>query len=72
MKEMEAELNVVRAAYATTEKEEGEFKSKEIDIKHELSKFDTVVKENHGKLKHWQKEVRTFYRISLIKNRALY
>ena len=39
------------------EQEETKMRSQEVDIKHEVEKYETVLKENQQKVKHWQKEV---------------
>ena len=57
MKEMQLELEKVKKAFESTDKEEGDLKSKEIDFKHEHQKFENTVKENHAKIIHWKNKV---------------
>ena len=57
MKEVEQELEKVKKEYGGLEENENKLRSEEIDVKHEFEKYETVVKENHQKVKHWQKEV---------------
>lgn len=54
---MEGSLEELRKEVAELEQEETKMRSREVDIKHEVEKYETVLKENQQKVKHWQKEV---------------
>ena len=58
MSEMEESLEGLRKELEAVEKEENKLRAQEVDIKHEVEKYETVLKENQQKVKHWQKEVR--------------
>lgn len=58
MKEMEEILQKTKGEYSTVETDENELRSKEVDLKHEVEKLEAIYKENHQKVRHWQKEVR--------------
>ena len=51
LESMHQELDVI-------EQEETKLRGQEVDIKHEVEKYEAVLKENQQKVKHWQKEVR--------------
>ncbi len=53
----EKELKQVQEEYKEFEKQDIELKEKEMDLKHDVQKFDNIVKENASKLKHWKSEV---------------
>ena len=57
MSEMEESLEGLRKELEAVEKEENKLRAQEVDIKHEVEKYETVLKENQQKVKHWQKEV---------------
>ena len=57
MSEMEESLESLRKELEAVEKEENKLRAQEVDIKHEVEKYETVLKENQQKVKHWQKEV---------------
>ncbi|EDO40646.1 predicted protein [Nematostella vectensis] len=57
MKEMEEALEKTKQDYAVIEAEEVQLKNKEVDLKHEVEKYETVFKENQQKVRHWQKEL---------------
>ena len=57
MSEMEESLEALRKELEAVEKEENKLRAQEVDIKHEVEKYETVLKENQQKVKHWQKEV---------------
>lgn len=57
MSAMEESLEGLRKEVAELEQEETKMRSQEVDIKHEVEKYETVLKENQQKVKHWQKEV---------------
>ena len=57
MSEMEESLEGLRKKLEAVEKEENRLRAQEVDIKHEVEKYETVLKENQQKVKHWQKEV---------------
>lgn len=57
MKEMQVELEKVKTAFESTDQEEADLRSKEIDLKHEHQKYESTVKENQGKKLHWQSKV---------------
>ena len=54
---MEESLEGLRKELEAVEKEENKLRAQEVDIKHEVEKYETVLKENQQKVKHWQKEV---------------
>ena len=54
---MEESLESLRKELEAVEKEENKLRAQEVDIKHEVEKYETVLKENQQKVKHWQKEV---------------
>lgn len=57
MRGVEQELTEVKKAVAGVEEEEQSLQKENIEIRHELEKYEGVVKENQSKLKHWKKEV---------------
>ena len=57
MSEMEESLEELRKELEAVEKEENKLRAQEVDIKHEVEKYETVLKENQQKVKYWQKEV---------------
>lgn len=57
MTEMEEVLEKTKKEFVAVEAEENELRSKEVDLKHEVEKFEGIYKENQQKVKHWQKEV---------------
>ncbi|XP_031567027.1 structural maintenance of chromosomes protein 4-like [Actinia tenebrosa] len=57
MTEMEEVLEKTKKEFAEVEAEENELRSKEVDLKHEVEKFEAIFKENQQKVKHWQKEL---------------
>ena len=54
---MEGYLKKISEEFTELEKAENEARSTEVDMRHSLEKFETVLKENQQKVKHWQKEV---------------
>lgn len=54
---MEKTLEGIKREFTELEKDENEARNKEVDMKHELEKFEAVLKENQQKVKYWQKEV---------------
>lgn len=58
---MEESLEFLKKEVAVVQQEETKMKSKEVDIKHEVEKYESVLKENQQKVKHWQKEVLLSY-----------
>ena len=54
---MEESLEGLRKELEAVENEENKLRAQEVDIKHEVEKYETVLKENQQKVKHWQKEV---------------
>lgn len=58
---MEESLEFLKKEVAVVEQEVTKMKSKEVDIKHEVEKYESVLKENQQKVKHWQKEVLLSY-----------
>ena len=58
MKECEEDLSTLREEYQQLEEEFNKMKSEEVDVKNDLEKCDTQVKENEAKIKYWKKEVR--------------
>ena len=61
MKEMQGKLHEVKTTFEATDKEEADLRSKEIDFKHEFQKYENTVKENHGKIIHWESKVSRWY-----------
>lgn len=57
MSAMEESLGNLRKELEAVEQEESKLREQEVDIKHEVEKYETVLKENQQKVKHWQKEV---------------
>ena len=57
MQQAEQELKQVQQQYKTYEKQDGDLKEKIVDIKHDIQKFDNIIKENHSKQNHWNSEV---------------
>ena len=57
MKEAQIRLEEVKKAFESTDKEEGDMRSKEIDLKHEMQKYESTVKENMNKISHWKKKL---------------
>ena len=55
---MEESLESLRKELEAVEQEENKLRSKEVDIKHEMDKFESVLNENKSKVKHWKKEVK--------------
>ena len=55
---MEVELKGLQGEMSKIEDEEKSMQKEQIEIKHELEKFETVVKDNVVKIKHWKREVR--------------
>ena len=58
MKAVEAELEEVRKVSGGLEEQELALQKETIEVRHELEKYEGVVKENQSKLKHWKKEVK--------------
>ncbi|KXJ26205.1 Structural maintenance of chromosomes protein 4 [Exaiptasia diaphana] len=56
LKEKEQVLKKSANEYAAVEAKEQALREKEVDIKHEVEKFDGILKENHHKVKHWKNE----------------
>ena len=54
---MEESLETLRKELEAVELEENKLRSKEVDIKHEMDKFESVLNENKSKERHWKKEV---------------
>eukprot|EP00794_Sanderia_malayensis_P006418 gene6418-7150_t len=57
MQTAEEELKKVQEECKVFEKQESELKEKEVDLKHDVQKFDNIMKENNSKLKHWKAEI---------------
>ena len=57
MKECEESLSTLREEYQKFEEELNKMKSDEVDVKNDLEKCDSQVKENEAKIKFWKKEV---------------
>ena len=58
MKDVEAALEELKKEQAVLQEREQKLQSDNIEIKHELEKYESVIKDNHAKVKHWTKEVR--------------
>ena len=63
---MEESLESLRKELEGVEQEENKLRSKEVDIKHEMDKFESVLNENKSKVKHWKKEVKISIRKMLL------
>lgn len=57
IKECEECLSKIREEFQQLEEEFNKMKSEEVDVKNDLEKWDTNVKENESKIKYWKKEV---------------
>lgn len=57
MKEAETALNEIRVEVGKLEEEENQLQKDVVDVKHELEKYENLVKTNQQKIKHWKKEV---------------
>lgn len=57
MKQCEEDLSILREEYERMEEGFNKMKAEQVDVKNELEKCDTHVKENEGKIKYWKKEV---------------
>lgn len=57
MKESEQILTKLSEEFKELEQEENKLKSEEVDVKNDVDKYETLMKENQAKVKHWQKEV---------------
>ena len=65
MQEVEHELNKIKATVAGLEEQEQTMQKENIEVKHELEKYQNIVKENQGRLKYWRKEVGRSYQLLL-------
>jgi len=59
MKEAQKLLEEVKKEFESTDKEEADLRSAEIDLKHELQKYEATVKENAGKISHWNNKLKS-------------
>ena len=57
MKRCQESLSKVRDEHQELEEEFNKMKSDEVDVKNDLEKRDSRVKENEGKIKHWKAAV---------------
>ena len=57
MSAMEESLENLRKELEAVEQEENKLRGQEVDIKHEMDKYESVLRDNQNKQKHWQKEV---------------
>lgn len=57
MKEAETALNEIRVEVGKLEEEENQLQKDVVDVKHELEKYENLVKTNQQKIKHWKKEM---------------
>jgi predicted nucleic acid-binding Zn-ribbon protein len=57
MKDAETVLNEMKREVARLEEEENKLQKEVVDVKHELEKFENIMKTNQQKIKHWKKEV---------------
>lgn len=57
MKEAETALNEVKAIVAKLEEDENKLQKDFVDVRHELEKFENIMKTNQQKIKHWKKEI---------------
>lgn len=47
----------LRSHLAEIEEKEQKLHKEQIEVDHEMEKYETVVKENQTKMRHWKKEV---------------
>lgn len=57
MKTCEENLSQKREEYKQLEEEFNKMKSEEVDVKNDLEKCDTLVKDSEAKIKFWNREV---------------
>ena len=57
MKEVEDSVKEVKDELTRLEEEEQTLQKDHIEVKHQLEKCETLVKENQQKIRHWKKEV---------------
>ncbi|XP_038051306.1 structural maintenance of chromosomes protein 4-like [Patiria miniata] len=57
MKDMEGQLEKSKVELEKLQQQESEIKKRQVEVKHELEKYDSLVKENQQKGKHWKKEL---------------
>ena len=57
MKEGQAILEEKKEEMSKLEAEEAQLQKKQIDVKHDVEKYENLVKDNQAKSKHWKKEV---------------
>ncbi|XP_066935951.1 structural maintenance of chromosomes protein 4-like [Clytia hemisphaerica] len=57
MREMQSERERLREAFEATNEEETKLKENEIKLKFDHQTYENLVKENHGKVAHWKKEL---------------
>ena len=58
-KELETECEALRDACQKLEQQEQEINKNSLDVRHQLEKLETVVKEHEQKTAHYVKQVRT-------------
>ena len=58
MKDVGVTVDQIKTEVSAFEEQEQSLSKQQIEIRHELEKYETVVKENNSKVKHWKKEVR--------------
>ena len=57
MKEAETALAEIVKEVAKLEEEEGGLQKDNLEVKHELERYEAIIRENTSKIKHWKKEV---------------
>ncbi|KAI0239488.1 Structural maintenance of chromosomes protein 4 [Lamellibrachia satsuma] len=57
MKRVETSLAALKQQQDGLQQREQKLQSENIEIKHELEKYESVIKDNHAKVKHWTKEM---------------
>lgn len=57
MKEKEGTLGAMKKEVEELEEHESDLAKDGVDFQHELEKYETLLKENKSKIKHWRKEV---------------
>ena len=56
MKVIEESLSAIKKELAELEEEENKIEKETIDVRHEVEKFENLVKKNQAKVEYWKKE----------------
>ncbi|XP_071085692.1 structural maintenance of chromosomes protein 4-like [Haliotis cracherodii] len=57
MGDVESSLNEIKTELGKLEEEENTLQKETIEVRHELEKYDGIIKTNQAKIKHWKKEL---------------